>query len=100
MSKKNNQTIIITAGLIGLTTTADLALTSTYVSAEDMVDNISITVPVSCSMSGSGENSHTAEIANGLYCENIGSTSIKVPCNCAHGGGWEIYNLTTLKTRI
>ncbi|MBR3236744.1 hypothetical protein IKF92_03660 [Candidatus Saccharibacteria bacterium] len=81
----------LTAGLVGLTTASGLVLMSTKVSADDVVDNISITVPIACSMSGTiaSGNEHTAEIANGTYQANIGTTSIKALCN--DNAGFSIY---------
>ena len=60
-------------------------LSSITVSADDVVDNISIRVPVSCSLSGTGMNSHTATINNGEYNSNIGTTTFKVFCNDEQG---------------
>ena len=81
----------LTAGLVGLTTASGLVLMSTKVSADDVVDNISITVPIACSMSGTiaSGNEHEAEIANGTYQANIGTTSIKTLCN--DNAGFSIY---------
>ena len=78
-----------TASLVGLSSCIGLVLVGSSVSADDVVDDISITVPVSCTMSGSGMNSHTAEIANGTYTPNIGTTTINVLCN--DNGGFSIY---------
>ena len=79
----------ITFGLMGLTIIAGGALTTSLASAEDVVDDVSITVPTSCSMSGSGMASHTAEIANGIYQANIGTTTITALCN--DNAGFSIY---------
>ncbi|MBR3236147.1 hypothetical protein IKF92_00480 [Candidatus Saccharibacteria bacterium] len=84
-----NKYIIIPASLVGLTTTAGFALASTYVSADDVVDNVAITVPISCTMSGTGMNTHTKEVVNGTYEENIGTTTMKVLCN--DNSGFSIY---------
>ena len=44
-------------------------LVSSTVSADNpsVVDQINITVPVACTISGTGMNSHNADINNGLY---------------------------------
>lgn len=64
-----------------------IALLSSTASADntDVVDQINITVPVSCTMSGTGMTSHTAEIQNGETNSSIGETTIKVFCNDATG---------------
>ena len=81
---KNNTLII--AGIPFITTIiAGALLISNYVSADDVVDEINITVPVSCSMSGTGMTSHNAEITNGTYQANIGTTTLHAFCNDAEG---------------
>ncbi len=74
-------------GLLSLITIiAGGALMSSHVSADDsVVDQINITVPVSCTMSGTGMNSHNAEIVNGQYRENIGTTTLHAFCNDPEG---------------
>ncbi len=64
----------------------------------DVVDEINITVPVSCTMSGTGMTSHTATIPNGIYsgtytdpdtstsyANGIGTTTLKAFCNDQNG---------------
>ncbi len=59
---------------------------SSSVSADDsVVDDVSISVPVSCSLSGTGMSTHNANIANGTYQANIGTTTIKAFCNDTNG---------------
>ena len=77
--------IITTLGLASLTVLLGLILSSTTVSAEDIVDEINITVPVSCTLSGSGMTSHTASIPNGTYTPDIGTTTLHAFCNDAEG---------------
>ncbi|MBR3236228.1 hypothetical protein IKF92_00905 [Candidatus Saccharibacteria bacterium] len=84
-----NKYIITSIGLVGLTILTGLSLSSNIVSAEDVVDNVSITVPISCTMSGQGMNSHTEEVVNGTYESEIGTTTIKVICN--DNSGFDIY---------
>ena len=86
---KKNISTITTLSLAGITACVGLVLMSSYVSADDVVDDVSITVPTSCTMSGSGMNSHSAEIANGTYIPNIGTTTINVLCN--DNAGFSIY---------
>ena len=59
---------------------------SSSVSADDsVVDEINITVPTSCSLEGTGMTSHNANIVNGTYQGDIGSTTLKAFCNDADG---------------
>ena len=73
--------------LLGITTVLGIVLASSRVSADDtsVVDEINITVPVSCTMSGNGMQSHNAEIANGTYTPDIGSTTLHAFCNDNEG---------------
>ncbi len=47
----------------------------------DIIDEVYIAIPVSCTMSGTGMNTHNAEIVNGLYRADIGTTTIHAFCN-------------------
>ena len=73
--------------LLGITTVFGMVLASSRVSADDtyVVDEINITVPVSCSLSGTGMTSHTATIENGRYVSDIGTTTLKAFCNDTNG---------------
>ena len=81
--------------LVGVTAIIGAILSSHTVSAEggntntDIVDQINITIPVSCTMSGTGQNAHNAEINNGQYNSNIGTTTLKAFCN--DNEGFSIY---------
>ena len=70
-----------------ITLLSGVALASSHVSAEDtsVVDEINITVPIACTMSGTGMQSHNAEIANGTYTPDIGSTTLHAFCNDNEG---------------
>ena len=72
---------------LSLTIVSSSVLLSTYVSADNnsTVDQISITVPESCTMSGTGQDSHNANINNGTYTPNIGATTMHVFCNDNEG---------------
>ena len=48
-------------------------------------DEINITVSVSCSLSASVDTAHAAEINNGTYRADIGTTTLKAFCNDAEG---------------
>ena len=54
-----------------------------------IVDQVSITVPISCTLSGSGMTSHTASIPNGTYTPDIGTTTLTAFCN--DDSGFSIY---------
>ena len=91
-STKSLQPSAILCGTIfTLTLCLGAILSSHIVSAEggntntDIVDQINITVPVSCTMSGTGMNTHNAEIANGTYTPNIGTTTLHAFCNDNEG---------------
>ena len=74
-------------GLIGFTILSGLLLSSsvTYADDDTVIDQMSIGVPVSCNITGSGMNTHNAEIPNGTYQANIGTTTLNVFCNDAEG---------------
>ena len=80
--KINKDTISIFLGtsiVIGITILSSVALSSSNVFADNdnVVDEINITVPVSCTFSGTGQNSHSAEINNGVYTDNIGTINFE-----------------------
>ena len=54
------------------------------VSADDVVDQITINVPVSCTLSGTNLT-HTASMTGGQYKTDIGSANIKAVCNDTNG---------------
>ncbi|MBR3256393.1 hypothetical protein IKG10_01850 [Candidatus Saccharibacteria bacterium] len=87
-----NLALYIFAPLISLTILSGIILNSSTVSADDStVDQVTINVPVSCSMTGTGMNSHTAEITNGTYTADIGTTTLKAYCNDSNG--FSIYTI-------
>ena len=86
---KSNPTLITLSSLAFVTLISGFCLSSSLVSANDVVDEINITVPVSCSLSGTGMNAHNAEINNGQYNSAIGETTIKAFCN--DNNGFAIY---------
>ncbi len=93
MSKVSiNKPMIMTISLVSLTVLTGMILSSSYVSADDsIVDQVTINVPESCSMTGTGMNSHTAEITNGTYTADIGTTTLKAYCNDSNG--FSIYTI-------
>ena len=85
ISSNKNSFLYSTLALTTITSISALTLISSSVFADDVVDNVSITVPVSCTMSGTGMNTHTAEVVNGTYRADIGTTTIKAFCNDPNG---------------
>ena len=82
MHKTHRKTLL----LGGITIMTGLILSSNaFADSADVVDEINITVPVSCTMSGTGMTSHTAEISNGTYTADIGSTTLHAFCNDNEG---------------
>ena len=47
----------------------------------DVIDDVIITVPVSCNLTSTLDADHTDTINNGTYKENIGATTLKAYCN-------------------
>ena len=83
-----NKVLIAPLGLVGMTILSGAFLMSSYSFATDntnVVDEINITVPISCAMSGTGMDTHDTNISNNTYLPNIGTTTIKVYCNDDHG---------------
>ena len=79
--------ILGTVSIVTVTIITGAFLNSIKVSATDdnAIDNVSVNVPVSCTMSGTGMNSHNANIVNGTYQADIGTTTIKAFCNDTNG---------------
>ena len=83
-----NKALIALLGLVGITILSGVFLISSDSFATDntdVVDEINITVPVSCSLEGTGMTSHNANIVNGTYQADIGSTTLKAFCNDEEG---------------
>ena len=94
MNKVMHKSLLVTIPtLVGL-----LAVSSVFADNTDVVDEVTITVPVSCTMSGVGMTSHTATIPNGIYsgtytdpdtstsyANGIGTTTLKAFCNDQNG---------------
>ena len=86
MKRKIHVDLIAPLGMVGITILSGALLMSVKVKADDsVIDNVSVTVPAACTMSGTGMNSHTAEIQNGIYQANIGTTTLHAFCNDANG---------------
>ena len=89
MIKTNQPSIIAPVSLPSLSLLASTILVfgilaSSSVSA-DVTSEIDISIPVSCSIIGTGEDSHHDEIINGASSSNIGTTTMDVFCNDNEG---------------
>ena len=63
-----------------------LILSSYNVSAADsVIDNVSLSIQVSCTLSSTLNSAHTDIVSNGTYKEDIGSTTLTVTCNDNEG---------------
>ena len=82
-----NNINLIPLSLASISLLAGGVLASSRVSADDtsIVDQINITVPVSCTLSGTGMDTHNAEINNGQSNSAIGETILKAFCNDTNG---------------
>ncbi|MBR3353204.1 hypothetical protein IKG49_01265 [Candidatus Saccharibacteria bacterium] len=92
MKHTNKSSLYIISSLTITTLILGLVLSSALVSADNdtsVVDEINITIPVSCTLSGTGMNTHNAEINNGQYNSAIGETTMKAFCN--DNNGFAIY---------
>jgi len=81
-----NKSFVFSAVLMSLTVGSSLILSSSRALADDsVVDVVRITVPVSCSLTSTGNTSHTSSINNGTYVSDIGTTYLEVYCNDEDG---------------
>ena len=74
---------LLVISLVGVTMLS-LVFLAFPVSADDVVDQITINVPVSCTLSGTNLT-HTASMTGGQYKTDIGSANIKAVCNDTNG---------------
>ncbi|MBR2741463.1 hypothetical protein IKD98_01770 [Candidatus Saccharibacteria bacterium] len=83
---KSNPVSIVLGGLVAVAIISGFYLFDSFVSAgTGLVDEINITIPVSCTLSGTGMNTHNANIANGTYTADVGATTLKAFCNDSEG---------------
>lgn len=81
MGKKALASFGVSAGVLFL---SSFVISGTY-AGSSVVDEFTITIPESCSLTGTVGTAHTAEIENGVYTENVGETTIKAFCNDVNG---------------
>ena len=84
----HNKTKTMAISLSSILFLAILIVPSVYAD-ESIVDVVTIDVPVSCSMSATGNTSHNATVQNGTTVSDIGTTNLKVICN--DNSGYAIY---------
>ncbi|MDO4746865.1 MAG: FISUMP domain-containing protein [Candidatus Saccharibacteria bacterium] len=82
-------TLIISTLTATLTLLAGAALSSATVRADNAIDDINLTILASCTLSGSGTESHTATTQGNDYIPDIGSTTLHAYCN--DNSGFSIY---------
>ena len=94
--RQKNQTIITKSLIVVMVFLAGIVFAFSNSYADDIVDEIGIGVPISCTLSGTGNNSHTATIPNGIYSgtysadgvdytDGIGTTTLTAMCNDNEG---------------
>ncbi len=80
----------ISLGLFVITVLSGIFLVSSVSATDDtIIDQVNVTVPISCTLTGSGMTSHNATIPNGTYQSEIGTTTLKIFCN--DNAGFAIY---------
>lgn len=84
-----NYHLVILGFLVSITVISGMALITSNSYADSFIDDVDISVPVSCTMSGTGMTSHNDSIINGSYSANIGTTTLHAFCN--DNGGFAIY---------
>ena len=86
MTKQEHKKQIITIlGLLFLTLCSGTILASHVISADDVIDDVAINIPVACTMTGTINTPHTANVESGTYVADIGTTTLKAVCNDANG---------------
>ena len=85
MKYKSESVILTTLTITTLCCGTILSSTTISADSDTVVDQVNITIPISCTLSGVGMTSHNAEIANGTYEDDIGTTTLKAFCNDNEG---------------
>ena len=83
--------LVAASGILAFSTLLIGITFGNLVHADDVVDNVVITVPESCTFSEQmpESNQYSVEIAPGHYTENIGNTTFQVFCN--DNNGYSVY---------
>ena len=85
MSIKSSYTLTISLFAISILSGTVLSSTVSATDTNTAQDNVAVNVPVSCTMNGTGMTSHNANIPNGTYESEIGTTTLKTFCNDNQG---------------
>ena len=85
MSIKSSYTLTISLFTISILSGTVLSSAVFATDTNTAQDNVSVSVPVSCTMNGTGMTSHNANIPNGTYESEIGTTTLKTFCNDSQG---------------
>ena len=84
-NRKLSPSAIVTGIMLGVTMLAYLNVnvlnTKALDNLTDVIDDVIITVPVSCNLTSTLDTDHTDTINNGTYKENIGTTTLKAYCS-------------------
>ena len=62
-----------------------LSTPTAVANSSEWIDEIEIKIPATCTLAGTGANTHAAEINNGQYDSAIGETTLKAFCNDSEG---------------
>ena len=76
---------VLLGGLVLTVISSGAVLMSIPVSADDVIDDFTININVSCTLFNNVGTPHTAEVPNGTYRADIGTTTIKAYCNDTNG---------------
>ena len=77
---------MVASGLgVSLVLMAGALSPATFADNTDVIDKVILQVPTACTMSGTGTNSHNAEISNGQSNSSVGETTVKIVCNDNNG---------------
>ena len=88
---KTNKYLLVPLGLLSMAALSGALLMSSSVNADNdtVIDEVNITVPTACTLSGTGTGTHNAIINPGQYQADIGTTTLKAFCN--DSAGFAIY---------
>ena len=89
VASRNSLFLTISSLIVSSAITPLLFISPTYADNNTAVDQINVTIPISCTLDGTGMDSHTANIMNRDYETEIGSTTLAAYCN--DNNGFSIY---------
>ncbi len=77
------ESILVAVGLTAVISFAFFISSNAF--ADSVIDDVVIDLPISCTISGTGMDSHNTTLRNGNYEPNIGTTTMHVYCNDLEG---------------